>query len=111
MADLTALALICSLTPSPASSSSELMARHVLDELATAEATGPNVVAEYFRDGTDPDWGSPLIVSGFGDGEVVLPWQAGAGSGSGTSITTSTGERRVIPRQTDFGTMSSGGLY
>lgn len=34
MADLSALALICSLTPSPAPSSSELIARHVLDELA-----------------------------------------------------------------------------
>ncbi|VXB96221.1 Multimeric flavodoxin WrbA [Arthrobacter sp. 9AX] len=33
MADLTALALICSLTPSPAPSSSELMAQHVLKEL------------------------------------------------------------------------------
>ncbi|MDQ1899945.1 PBP1A family penicillin-binding protein [Paracoccus sp. WLY502] len=75
------------------------------------DATGPNVVAEYFRDGTDPDWGSPLIVSGFGDGNVVLPWQAGAGSGSGTAVTTSTGERKVIPSRTDFGTMSSGGLY
>ena len=75
------------------------------------DATGPNVVAEYFRDGTDPDWGSPLIVSGFGDGEVILPWEAGAGSGSGTAITTSTGERKVIPTRTDFGTMSSGGLY
>ena len=75
------------------------------------DASGPNVIAEYFRDGTDPDWGSPLIVSGFGDGEVILPWEAGAGAGAGTAITTSTGERRVIPRQTDFGTMSSGGLY
>jgi multimeric flavodoxin WrbA len=34
MADLNALALICSLTPSPAPSSSELMAGHVLEELA-----------------------------------------------------------------------------
>jgi multimeric flavodoxin WrbA len=33
MADLTAIALICSLTPSPAPSSSELLARHVLDDL------------------------------------------------------------------------------
>lgn len=33
MADLTALALVCSLTPSPEPSSSELLARHVLDEL------------------------------------------------------------------------------
>lgn len=33
MTDLTALALTCSLTPSPAPSSSEMLARHVLDEL------------------------------------------------------------------------------
>ncbi|TLM86492.1 flavodoxin family protein [Pseudarthrobacter sp. NamE2] len=33
MADLTALALICSLTPTPEPSSSELLARHVLDAL------------------------------------------------------------------------------
>ncbi|TLM72934.1 flavodoxin family protein [Pseudarthrobacter sp. NamB4] len=33
MADLTALALICSLTPSPEPSSSELIARHLLGEL------------------------------------------------------------------------------
>ncbi|MDB6181474.1 penicillin-binding protein 1A [Paracoccus fistulariae] len=75
------------------------------------DATGDNVIAEYFRDGTDPDWLSPLIVSGFGDGEVVLPWKAGGGSGGGTAVTTSTGERKVIPSRTDFGTMSSGGLY
>ncbi|MEW1983016.1 flavodoxin family protein [Pseudarthrobacter oxydans] len=43
MADLTALALICSLTPSPASSSSELMARHVLDELATHGVSGTSL--------------------------------------------------------------------
>ncbi|KNC19044.1 flavodoxin [Arthrobacter sp. RIT-PI-e] len=33
MSDLTALALICTLTPSPTPSSSELMAHHILDEL------------------------------------------------------------------------------
>jgi multimeric flavodoxin WrbA len=43
MADLTALALVCSLTPSPAPSSSELMARHVLDELATHGVSGTSV--------------------------------------------------------------------
>ncbi|MFN3527033.1 MAG: penicillin-binding transpeptidase domain-containing protein, partial [Paracoccus sp. (in: a-proteobacteria)] len=74
-------------------------------------ATGPNVISEYFRDGADPNWGVPLVVSGFGDGAVTLPWEAGADSRASTSITTSTGERRVIPRRTDFGTMSSGGLY
>jgi len=43
MADLTAFALICSLTPSPEPSSSELMARHVLDELAAHGVGGSSV--------------------------------------------------------------------
>ncbi|CAM3205757.1 penicillin-binding protein 1A [Paracoccus nototheniae] len=73
------------------------------------DASGPNVIAEYFRDGMDPDWLAPYVVSGFGDDVVILPWEAAAGAA--TSITTSTGERRVIPGRTDFGTMSSGGLY
>ncbi|RNF34257.1 penicillin-binding protein 1A [Paracoccus methylarcula] len=73
------------------------------------DANGPNVIAEYFRDGTDPDWLSPYVVAGFGDENVVLPWEAG--SDGGTAVTTSTGERKVIPKKADFGTMSSGGLY
>ncbi len=32
MPDLSAIALVCTLTPSPEPSSSELMARHILDE-------------------------------------------------------------------------------
>ncbi|MGR3199146.1 MAG: penicillin-binding protein 1A [Paracoccus sp. (in: a-proteobacteria)] len=73
------------------------------------DATGPNVISEYFRDGTDPDWLAPYVVSGFGDDTVILPWEAGESAAK--AITTSTGERRVIPQRTDFGTMSSGGLY
>ncbi|WP_282601654.1 PBP1A family penicillin-binding protein [Paracoccus sp. PARArs4] len=75
------------------------------------DATGPNVISEYFRDGTDPDWLSPYVVSGFGDATVILPWEAGASGRTGQSITTSTGQKRVIPKRPDFGTMSSGGLY
>src|SRR3954454_1479385 len=33
MSELSALALVCTLTPSPKPSSSELMAQHILDEL------------------------------------------------------------------------------
>ncbi|QBX34698.1 PBP1A family penicillin-binding protein [Paracoccus liaowanqingii] len=73
------------------------------------DASGPNVIAEYFREGMDPDWLAPYVVAGFGDDVVILPWEAGAGTA--TSVTTSTGETRVIPGRTDFGTMSSGGLY
>ncbi len=39
-APLTALALVCSLKPSPAPSSSEKLARQVLDELASHGVTG-----------------------------------------------------------------------
>jgi penicillin-binding protein 1A len=33
------------------------------------------------------------------------------GSEGGQTVTTSTGETKVIPQKADFGTMSSGGLY
>ncbi|MFJ6346505.1 flavodoxin family protein [Pseudarthrobacter oxydans] len=60
MADLTALALICSLTPSPAPSSSELMARHVLDELATHGVSGTSlrVVDHNVMPGVQVDMGN-----------------------------------------------------
>ena len=74
-------------------------------------ASGDNVIAEYFRDGTDPDWMSPVIVAGFGDEPVELPWKADPDAGRAKAITTSTGQRKVIPKQADFGTLSSGGLY
>ncbi|WP_299910318.1 penicillin-binding protein 1A [uncultured Paracoccus sp.] len=74
-------------------------------------ATGDDVIAEYFRDGSDPSWSSPVIVAGFGDGDVVLPWEASAPGVGATAVTTSTGQKRVIPKKADFGTLSSGGLY
>ena len=42
-APLTALALVCTLSPSPAESSSELIARQLLDELAKHDVTGQTV--------------------------------------------------------------------
>ncbi|MEG9250044.1 NAD(P)H-dependent oxidoreductase [Arthrobacter sp. Soc17.1.1.1] len=39
MADLSALALVCTLTPSPDPSSSDLMAQHILDELTSQDVT------------------------------------------------------------------------
>lgn len=58
--DLTALALVCSLKASPAESSSELMARQVLDELAGYGVTGGSVrVADLdVRPGVDDDMGA-----------------------------------------------------
>jgi multimeric flavodoxin WrbA len=59
MADVTALALICSLTPSPAPSSSELMARHVLAELQNHGVSGTSlrVVDHNVMPGVQTDMG------------------------------------------------------
>ncbi|MET0990618.1 MAG: NAD(P)H-dependent oxidoreductase [Glaciihabitans sp.] len=56
---LTALALICSLKPSPAPSSSELMATQILAELATHGVTGSTVrvVDHDVRPGVETDMG------------------------------------------------------
>ncbi len=58
-APLTALALVCSLKPSPAPSSSELIARQVLEELATHGVTGEvvRVVDHDVKPGVEVDMG------------------------------------------------------
>jgi penicillin-binding protein 1A len=73
-------------------------------------ASGPNVVAEYFREGEDPLAGLGVMVDGgFAMGEN-LPLFA-YGETEGETVTTATGETKVIPKKADFGTLSSGGLY
>ncbi|MFD3685397.1 flavodoxin family protein [Nocardiopsis sp. NPDC058631] len=59
MAPLNALALVCSLKPSPAPSSSELMARQVLDALVERGVTGDmiRVVDHEVRPGVKTDMG------------------------------------------------------
>jgi penicillin-binding protein 1A len=74
------------------------------------DASGPNVIAEYFRDGEDPLFGLS-VDGGFQMGANLPLFAAGEDDSGGTAITTSTGERRVIPNKATFGTMSSGGLY
>ncbi|ALG10554.1 flavodoxin family protein [Kibdelosporangium phytohabitans] len=56
---LRAVAFVCSLKPSPASSSSELIARQLLDELSTYDITGEVVrVVDYdVRPGVEADMG------------------------------------------------------
>jgi multimeric flavodoxin WrbA len=58
-APLTALALVCSLKPSPAPSSSELMARQILEELAGHGVTGDvvRVVDHDVKPGVEVDMG------------------------------------------------------
>jgi multimeric flavodoxin WrbA len=56
---LTALALVCSLKPSPAPSSSELMASQILDELSSHGVTGSSVRVVDFdvKPGVETDMG------------------------------------------------------
>jgi len=72
------------------------------------DASGPYVVAEYFRDGEDPIFGLTYD-GGFAMGsnlplveEVVQ---------AGRQVTTSTGSTAVVGPKANFGTVSSGGLY
>ena len=86
----------------------------------SADASGDNVISEFFRNGTENDAGRMIDggfvakvmpkVEGIPDTLKELPKSTGEGAGS-KSVTTSSGQKRVIPQKADFGTMSSGGLY
>ena len=79
------------------------------------DATGDNVVAEYFREGEDALIGLGLVVDGgFAMGENLPIFAYGEGEGEvdqGKTVTNSEGESVVVPKKADFGTVSSGGLY
>ena len=77
-------------------------------------ATGDNVVAEYFREGEEPVFGLGAMVDGGfamgGNLPLFAYGEVDQGQSSAT-VTTATGERKVVPKKADFGTLSSGGLY
>jgi penicillin-binding protein 1A len=78
------------------------------------DASGDYVVAEYFRNGQeDYIFAQAVIDGGFAMGENLPLFAAGESDGAegGSTVTTATGETKVIPKKADFGTMSSGGLY
>jgi penicillin-binding protein 1A len=77
------------------------------------DASGDNVIAEYFRDGVDGIIGLDMMVDGgFAMGSNLPLFAYGETDGGGeTTVTTSTGETAVLPGKADFGTLSSGGLY
>jgi penicillin-binding protein 1A len=79
------------------------------------DASGDNVVAEYFRQGEEPIFGLGAMVDGGFEMGGSLPLfaygETDQGGGSSATVTTATGERRTVPAKADFGTLSSGGLY
>lgn len=75
------------------------------------DAVGDYVVAEYFRQGEEPLFGV-FYDGGFAMGSNLPLFAVGESElEDGTTVTTATGERRVIPPRANFGTISSGGLY
>jgi penicillin-binding protein 1A len=76
------------------------------------DATGENVVAEYFREGDEPVFGF-AVDGGFAMGSNLPLFGRGESDGAegSATVTTATGERRVVPNKAGFGTVSSGGLY
>lgn len=77
------------------------------------DASGANVVAEYFREGEDPLIGIGTVVDGgFAMGSNLPLFSIGeTDSGGSDTVTTSDGQQKSVPKKADFGTLSSGGLY
>jgi penicillin-binding protein 1A len=72
------------------------------------DATGDNVVSEYFRDGEEPVFGIAFD-GGFAMGaDLPLFEEVGVTS---RQVTTSTGKKAVVGPKAPLGTLSSGGLY
>ncbi|MGI3167110.1 penicillin-binding protein 1A [Pseudooceanicola sp. 200-1SW] len=76
------------------------------------EASGANVVAEYFRDGEEPIFGI-FYDGGFAMGSdlPLFDGAAEAQTQAQRQVTTSTGETATVGPNAGFGTLSSGGLY
>ncbi|CUH52992.1 penicillin-binding protein 1A [Shimia marina] len=73
------------------------------------DASGSNVVAEYFRDGEEPVFGVAFD-GGFAMGSN-LPLVEEVAKSRGREVTTSSGGTGIVGPKADFGTVSSGGLY
>lgn len=74
---------------------------------------GKGVIAEYFRNGTGPGTGGPVMVVDGGFGRVdpdKLP-RVVTGREAAQTVTTASGRKKVIPKKADTSTISSGGLY
>lgn len=74
-------------------------------------ATGDFVQAEYLREGQETRGMGLIVDGGFAMGANLPLFAQGESDVGSTTVTTSTGAQRVIPKKADFGTVSSGGLY
>lgn len=78
-------------------------------------ASGDNVISEYFREGDDPISSIGVMVDGgFGMGSNLPLFAYGEtenAAATSSTVTTASGKTKVLPKKADFGTLSSGGLY
>ena len=75
------------------------------------DATGDFVQAEYLREGQEMLALGLIVDGGFAMGADLPLFAQGETDQGNTTVTTSTGETRVVPKKADFGTLSAGGLY
>ncbi len=78
------------------------------------DASGDNVINEFFREGEEGILGIDYVVDGgFGMGQNLPLFSAGESDffGGADVVTTSDGSTKTVPKKADFGTLSSGGLY
>ncbi len=76
-------------------------------ERLSDSASGPNVIAEYFRDGEEPVFGL-MFDGGFAMGADLPLFNEVQDA---TQVTTSTGQAVTLGGKANFGSLSSGGLY
>jgi penicillin-binding protein 1A len=74
------------------------------------DASGPSVVAEYFRDGEEPLFGV-MFDGGFAMGSGLPLFEEAGFVEETTTATTSTGDTVTFGEKATFGTISSGGEY
>jgi len=88
--------------------------RHSGERVAD-DASGPDIVAEYFRDGEEPVFGiNALLDGGFAMGmnlPIFAPGASDEPETDGTTVTAGSGAQVVVPGAASFGTISAGGLY
>jgi penicillin-binding protein 1A len=76
------------------------------------DASGPNVVAEYFRGGEEPVFGVGAILDGgFAMGANLPMFTPDNQPDQSEEVVTSSGRTVVVPKKANVGTVTAGGLY
>lgn len=76
------------------------------------DASGANVVAEYFREGEQPFYGVGAILDGgFAMGANLPMYRPDGQAADSEEVVTSTGRTAVVPKKANVGTVTAGGLY